>query len=114
MKTVKLSANKRKPSQKKLEREMHGGEIYEYYPLSKYVVAAPGVCGGRPTFKYTRLEVSVILARLGQTIDEVVQDYSLSRITPEAVKEAIRLAEQALLRSAKRRQLAFAPSISPA
>ena len=110
MKTVKLSANKRKSSQKKLAREMYGGEIYEYYPLGKYVVAAPGVCGGRPTFKYTRLEVSVILARLrkGQTIDEVVRDYSLSRITPEAVKEAIHLAEQALLRSAKRRRLTFA------
>lgn len=110
MKTVKLSANKRKSSQKKLVQEMYGGEIYEYYPLGKYVVAAPGVCGGRPTFKYTRLEVSVILARLraGQTIDEVVQDYSLSRLAPEAVKEAIHLAEQALLRSAKRRQLTFA------
>ncbi len=99
MKTVKLSANKRKSSQKKLEREMYGGEIYEYYPLGRYIVAAPGVCGGRPTFKYTRLEVSFILALLasGKTIEQVVQAYSLSRLTPEAVKEAISLANQALL-----------------
>ena len=41
--------------------EMHGDVPYEYYPLGQYIVAAPGVCGGRPTFKYTRLEVAVIL-----------------------------------------------------
>lgn len=45
-----------------LVREEYGGEIYEYYPLGEYVVVAPGVCGGRPTFKYTRLEVSVIIS----------------------------------------------------
>ena len=40
--------------------EIVGGETYEYYPLGKYVVAAPKVCGGRPTFKYTRLEPTKI------------------------------------------------------
>jgi len=106
MKKAKLSANKRKTSQKKLAREMYGGEVYEYYPLGKYIVAAPGVCGGRPTFKYTRLEVSFILALIaaGKTVKQVVQSYSLSCITPEAVKEAIHLANQAFLRSAKRHQ----------
>lgn len=110
MKTVKLSANKRKSPNKKLVREMYGGEVYEYYPLGKYVVAAPGVCGGRPTFKYTRLEVSFILALIaaGKTVKQIVQAYSLSRITPEAVKEAIHLANQAFLRSAKRRQRTIA------
>jgi len=110
MNMIKSKAANGKSSKTKLVREMYGGEWYEYYPLGKHIVAAPGVCGGRPTFKYTRLEVSFILARLrtGKTIEEIVQDYSLSRLTPEAVKEAIFLAEQALLRSAKRRQLAFA------
>ncbi|MCE7986806.1 MAG: DUF433 domain-containing protein [Caldilinea sp. CFX5] len=28
------------------------------------MVAAPGVCGGRPTFKYTRLEATMVLAFL--------------------------------------------------
>ncbi len=100
MKIVKTNANKRKSSAKKLARELYGGEKYEYYPLGKYVVAAPGVCGGRPTFKYTRLEVSFILALLaaGKTIEQVVQAYSLSRITPEAIQEAISLADKALLR----------------
>lgn len=110
MKKAKLSANKRKTSQKKLAREMYGGEFYEYYPLGEYIVAAPGVCGGRPTFKYTRLEVSFILALIaaGKTVKQVVQAYSLSRITPEAVKEAIHLANQAFLRSAKRTQRTLA------
>lgn len=27
----------------RLEREMYGGEPYEYYPLGQYIVAAPGV-----------------------------------------------------------------------
>ena len=82
---------------------MYGGELYEYYPLGQYIVAAPGVCGGRPTFKYTRLEVSVILALIasGETIEQIIQAYSLSRLTPEAVQEAIRLADQALIQTAK-------------
>lgn len=56
-----------------LTQEMYGGEVYEYYPLGKYIVAAPGVCGGRPTFKYTRLEVSMILAQLsiGRSAEEL-------------------------------------------
>lgn len=110
MKLTKTSSNRRKSVAKKLMRELYGGEKYEYYPLGNHVVAAPGVCGGRPTFKYTRLEVSFVLAQLatGKTIEQVVQAYSLSRLTPEAVQEAIDLANQALLRSVKRRRLAAA------
>jgi uncharacterized protein (DUF433 family) len=87
------------PSKAELVWEMYGGELYEYYPLGKHVVSAPGVRGGRPTFKYTRLEVSAVLALIasGETIEQVVQAYALSRLTPEAVQEAIRLADQALV-----------------
>jgi uncharacterized protein (DUF433 family) len=62
----------------KLVRETVGGEPYEYYPLGRYVVAAPGVCGGRPTFKYTRLEAAVILDLLasGWTVEQVVHEYA--------------------------------------
>lgn len=82
-------------------RENYGNEPYEYFPLGRYVVVAPGICGGRPTFKYTRLEVSLILSLLasGETIEQIVQSYSLSQLTPEAVKEAIHLAGQALVQS---------------
>ena len=86
-----------------LVREMYGNEPYEYRPLGQHIVSAPSVCSGRPTFKYTRLEVSTILTLIasGQTIDEVVRAYSRSHLTPEAVKEAIRLADQALVQSAQ-------------
>ena len=92
-----------KSSRIELVREMFENEPYEYRPLGKHVVSAPGVCGGRPTFKYTRLEVSTILTLIasGQTIDEVVRAYSRSHLTPEVVKEAIRLADQALDQSAQ-------------
>lgn len=82
-----------------LVREMYGGEIYEYYPLGKYIVRAPGVCGGRPTFKYTRLEPSVILAQLslGRTVEDLLRDYHGSKISAESIYEAIYLANQAFM-----------------
>jgi uncharacterized protein (DUF433 family) len=82
-----------------LVREMYGGELYEYYPLGKYIVRAPGVCGGRPTFKYTRLEPGMILALLaqGDTVEDVLANYNRSKISAEAIYEAIYLAYQAFL-----------------
>ncbi len=99
----KVKIRNRKSSRVELVREMHENEPYEYRPLGKHVVSAPGVCGGRPTFKHTRLEVSAVLTLIasGQTIDEVVRAYSRSHLTPEAVKEAIQLADQALVQSAQ-------------
>ena len=72
--------------------EIVGGELYQYYPLGEHVVRAVGVCGGRPTFKYTRLEVAGILECLasGQHIDDIVEDYQ-GRISHEAIFEAITL-----------------------
>jgi uncharacterized protein (DUF433 family) len=82
-----------------LIREVSGDTVYEYYPIGHYIVAAPSVCGGRPTFKYTRLEVATILDLLaaGWTVECLVQEYAQSRLTPEAIAEAIRLAKEALL-----------------
>jgi uncharacterized protein (DUF433 family) len=75
-----------------LVQEIVGGEPYEYYPLGKYVVRAPGVCGGRPTFKYTRIEITFILHLLatGRTIEDLVEGY-YERFSKEAVLEAINL-----------------------
>ena len=96
MKAIKMKTNNSK-SRTKLVREAFGGEPYEYYPLGKYVVSAPGVCGGRPTFKHTRLEVSVILSLIaqGETVQQVVEEYSASRLSAAAVIEAIQLADYA-------------------
>ena len=78
---------------KKLVREVVGGEPYEYYPLGDYIVAAPGICGGRPTFKYTRVEVEVVLDLLaaGESMERLVENFQ-GRIPREAIKEALRLA----------------------
>ncbi len=102
MRTSKTKQNHSK-LKTKLVRETYGGEPYEYYPLGKYIVSAPGVCGGRPTFKYTRLEVSIILSLIAQdeTVQQVVAEYSASQLAPAAVVEAIRLADRALVRSAQ-------------
>jgi uncharacterized protein (DUF433 family) len=57
------------------------------------------VSGGRPTFKYTRLEVAVILNLLaaGWTTEHILREYAESKLTHEAIAEAIRLAKEALV-----------------
>jgi uncharacterized protein (DUF433 family) len=85
--------------ERQLATEMYGGEPYEYYPLGEHIVAAPGVCGGRPTFKYTRIGVEHALGRLlmGWTVEQVAESYHLP---VAAMHEAIHLASEALNREA--------------
>ncbi len=66
-------------TRKQLVHEIVGGEPYDYYPLGKDVVVAPGVCGGRPTFKYTRIDVRHALSLLasGYTVERVAEGYRL-------------------------------------
>jgi uncharacterized protein (DUF433 family) len=87
--------------QSHLNREIVGGEIYEYYSLGNYVVRAPGVCGGRPTFKYTRIEVSFILNRIaqGKSIEYIVDAYQDPHLTHAAIQEAMMLATHAFIAS---------------
>jgi uncharacterized protein (DUF433 family) len=87
---------------KQLVREMVGGEPYDYYPLGKHVVAAPGVCGGRPTFKYTRIEVEVALDLLaaGESIEHLVENFR-GRVSKAAIEESLKLAASLLKREAK-------------
>ena len=83
---------------KALVREDVNGVVYEYVPLGKYIVSAPGVCRGRPTFKNTRIEVAGILSRLGagHPIEEIAGDYD-GRVTRKAIEEAVALAAKALV-----------------
>jgi uncharacterized protein (DUF433 family) len=87
-----------------LVREMVGEEWYEYIPLGKFVVSAPAVCRGRPTFKYTRIEVAGVLERLaaGHAIEALITD-SRGRLSREAIAEAATLAAKALTRQATSR-----------
>ncbi len=80
---------------RKLVCEMVGGEPYAYYPLGEHIVCAPGVCGGEPTFKYTRIGVrhAIELLSGGRTVAEVAQSYE---VPVDAVQEALDLALQAL------------------
>ena len=79
---------------KKLIHEIIGGEPYEYYPVGRHIVVAPWVCGGRPTFKYTRIDVRHALGLLaaGRTVERVAQGYDLP---VAAVREAVALAVKA-------------------
>jgi len=72
--------------------ETVGGELYHYYPLGQHIVRAPGICGGRPTFKYTRIEIAGTLDRIaaGEAIDEIVAGYRGS-VKREAILEALQL-----------------------
>jgi len=72
--------------------EVVNGEIYQYYPLGEHIVRASGVCGGRPTFKYTRIEVAGTMDRLaaGESLDDVIAGYR-GRVSWEAVMEAMRV-----------------------
>lgn len=76
----------------KLITEVVGDEVYQYYPLGEHIVRAVGVCGGRPTFKYTRIEIAGTLERLaaGESIDDIVEGYR-GRVSRDAIMEAARL-----------------------
>lgn len=89
------------PTDSPLIYEMVSGEPYVYLPLGNYVVRAPGICGGRPTFKYTRIEVSFILNRIakGKSIDYLVDAYADPHLTRAAIQEAMLLANSAFMTS---------------
>jgi len=84
-------STKRKDTKQVLVRETLHGEPYEYYPLGKYIVAAPGVCGGRPTIKYHRLDAMHIIGFLerGDSPELIARNY---HIPVAAVHETVKLA----------------------
>jgi uncharacterized protein (DUF433 family) len=83
-----------------LVTEIVGGEVYQYVPMGDYVVRAVGVCGGRPTFKYTRIEITGTLERLaaGESIEEIVSGYR-GRVTREAIIEATQVVTTQFVRT---------------
>jgi len=84
----------------KVITEIMNGEPYQYYPLGTHVVRAVGVCGGRPTFKYTRIEIAGTLDRLaaGESLEEIVAGYR-GRVSYEAIIEAIRIVTAGFLKT---------------
>lgn len=61
--------------------------------LGRHIVADPGICGGQPTFKGTRILVWVVLDQLerGLTWDEIVREWD-GKISKDAISEAIAVA----------------------
>ena len=84
----------------KVITEIINGEPYQYYPLGKHVVRAVGVCGGRPTFKYTRIEIAGTLDRLaaGESLDEMVAGYR-GRVSRQAIIEALQIVTAGFLKT---------------
>jgi uncharacterized protein (DUF433 family) len=84
----------------KVITEVINGETYRYYPLGKHVVRTMDVCGGRPTFKYTRIEIAGTLDRLaaGESLDEMVAGYR-GRVSREAIIEAIQIVTAGFLKT---------------
>ncbi len=87
---------------RKKVKKIVGGKVYECIPLGKYVVNAPGVCRGRPTFKYTRIEVTRILKEVASGIPRIklLAKYE-GRISQDAISEAFGLAAKALVEEVK-------------
>lgn len=69
--------------------------------IGRYIVTDPAICHGQPTFRGTRILVSDVLEQVanGMAWESIVKDWHES-ISEEAIKEAVNLASQALLKHA--------------
>lgn len=69
--------------------------------MGRYIVTDPRICHGKPTFRGTRVLVSDVLEQVssGVSWDTIVEEWNRS-VTKEAIREAVQLASQALLRHA--------------
>ncbi len=73
-----------------LQTEIVGGELYTFYSLGQHIVVAPGVCGGRPTIKYTRLDARHIVAMI-RSGEDPTTIAGRHQVPEEAIAEAISL-----------------------
>jgi uncharacterized protein (DUF433 family) len=69
--------------------------------MGRYIVTDPKICHGKPTFRGTRVLVSDVLEQVasGMAWETIIEEWNDS-ITKEAIKEAVQLASQALLKHA--------------
>ena len=58
--------------------------------LGRHIVADPGICGGQPTFKGTRIMVWIVLEQLedGLSWQEITREWE-GRVSQAAIAEAI-------------------------
>jgi uncharacterized protein (DUF433 family) len=64
--------------------------------LGRFIVADPGICHGRVTFKGTRVFVADVLADVerGLSWDSILRRWGGGKISKEAIAEAVHLARR--------------------
>ena len=69
--------------------------------IGRFIVADPKVCHGKPTFRGTRVLVADVLDQVasGMAWETIVEEWN-GHVTKEAIREAVQLAREALLRHA--------------
>ncbi|MBO0859666.1 MAG: DUF433 domain-containing protein [Chloracidobacterium sp.] len=69
--------------------------------LGRYIVTDPRICHGKPTFRGTRVLVADVLEQVasGMAWEMIVEEWN-EGVSFEAIKEAVQLASQALLKHA--------------
>jgi uncharacterized protein (DUF433 family) len=79
-------------------RKRSGNRTGERVELGQYIVADPGICHGKPTFKGTRIMVWQVLDALarGESAGEIIAAWD-GKVNKDAIAETVRLAREALL-----------------
>lgn len=70
-------------------------------PIGRFIVANPDICHGKPTFRGTRVLVADVLEQVaaGMAWETIVEEWN-GHVPLEAIREAVQLAREALLRHA--------------
>jgi uncharacterized protein (DUF433 family) len=69
--------------------------------MGRYIVSDPEICHGKPTFRGTRVLVSDVLEQVasGMAWETIIEEWN-NKIAKDAIREAIQLASQALIKHA--------------
>ena len=75
-------------------KPQHAAPPKQRVELGRYIVADPGICHGRVTFKGTRIFVADVLADVerGLSWDFILRRWGGGKIGKEAIAEAVHLA----------------------
>ncbi|RCV65337.1 hypothetical protein C5S53_04210 [Methanophagales archaeon] len=70
--------------------------------LGRYIIAAPDICHGQPTFRGTRILVSAVLEQVanGMAWEAIIEEWRGS-LKKEAITEAVLLAREVLVAHAE-------------
>jgi len=71
------------------------------YMMGRFIVTDPKICHGKPTFRGTRVMVGDVLDQVasGMAWETIIEEWNDS-VSRDAIREAVQLASQALLKHA--------------